>query len=77
MVDSGQGNRSNPQNGVVMSEFEKQKTSIVSQLKNLCAHCASHVPHNCRLTPIAREVEGLSGVALVVNNRFNGIFFNN
>lgn len=56
-----------------MSEFEKQKFTIVSQLKNLCAHCSNEVRHNCKLQSIAHEVENLSGVPLMVNNRFNGL----
>ncbi|HEX9503071.1 MAG TPA: hypothetical protein VF974_01980 [Patescibacteria group bacterium] len=56
-----------------MSEFEKQKFTIISQLKGLCAHCANEVNHNCRLQSIVSEVAGLSGVPLIVNDRFNGL----
>jgi len=59
-----------------MSEFEKQKYTIIGQLKGLCAHCANDVHHNCRLQNIVSEVAGLSGVPLIVNDRFNGIFIN-
>lgn len=56
-----------------MSELEKQKTTIISQLKGLCAHCANDVRHDCKLQAIALEVAGLSGVPLIVNDRFNGL----
>ena len=84
MVDTGESNRSNPPVRIIladkfeelsnMSEIEKQKTSIISQLKNLCAHCANDVSHNCRLQAIVTEVATLSGVPLIVNARFNGLF---
>ena len=56
-----------------MSEFEKQKFTIISQLKGLCAHCSNGVHHICRMQSIAREVASLSGVPLIVNDRFNGL----
>jgi len=56
-----------------MSEFEQQKYTIISQLKGLCAHCTNEVSHNCRLQPIVTEVARLSGVPLIVNDRFNGL----
>lgn len=56
-----------------MSEFEKQKFTIISQLRSLCAHCANEVNHNCRLQAIVSEVAALSGVPLIVNDRFNGL----
>jgi len=56
-----------------MSEFEKQKFTIISQLRGLCAHCANEVNHNCRLKNIVSQVASLSGVPLIVNDRFNGL----
>jgi len=58
-----------------MSEFEKRKLSIADQIKGLCAHCSNGVQHNCRLQSIAEEVSKLSGVPLIVNDRFNGLLF--
>lgn len=60
-----------------MSEFEKQKYTIISQLKGLCAHCANEVHHNCKLQTIVSEVADLSGVPLIVNARFNGLLISN
>jgi uncharacterized protein YjaZ len=60
-----------------MSEFEKQKNTIISQLKGLCAHCANEVHHNCRLQTIVSEVSTLSGVPLIVNARFKGLLISN
>ena len=60
-----------------MSEFEKQKNTIVSQIKGLCAHCANDVVHTCKLQNLAQEVNSLSGVPLIVNNRFTGLLFTN
>ena len=56
-----------------MSEFEMKKNSITSQIKGLCAHCANGVPHKCRVQSIAEEVSKLSGVPLMVNDRFAGL----
>lgn len=56
-----------------MSEFEKQKVSIAAQLKGLCAHCANEVSHTCKLQHLAAEIASLSGVPLIVNDRFNGL----
>lgn len=60
-----------------MSEFEKQKYTVINQLKSLCAHCRNEVQHECKLHKIVSEVSGLVGVPLIVNDRFNGIFFTN
>lgn len=60
-----------------MSEFEKQKYTVINQLRSLCAHCINDVQHNCKLHNIVSEVSGLAGVPLIVNDRFNGIFFTN
>jgi hypothetical protein len=60
-----------------MSEFEKQKTNIASQLKGLCAHCANDVTHTCKIRSLADQVVSLSGVPLIVNDRFNGLLFTN
>lgn len=60
-----------------MSEFEKEKKNIAVQLKKLCAHCANEVEHNCKIRNLAEQVTGLSGVPLIVNDRFNGLLFTN
>jgi len=60
-----------------MSEFEKQKFTVISQIRALCAHCANEVNHNCRLQAIVSEVTKLSGVPLIVNDRFNGLLLSN
>ena len=60
-----------------MSEFEQQKFNIAGQLKSLCAHCANEVDHNCRIRALADQVTKLSGVPLIVNDRFNGLLFTN
>jgi hypothetical protein len=56
-----------------MSEFEKQKFIVTRQIKGLCAHCANGIPHKCRVQAIAEEVAKLSGVPLMVNDRFSGL----
>lgn len=56
-----------------MSEFEKQKKSVVNQLKGLCAHCANDIEHTCRIQKLVAEVSTLSGVPLIVNDRFKGL----
>jgi hypothetical protein len=56
-----------------MSEFEKHKYNVISQLKSLCAHCANDVEHTCKLQKIVAEVSTISGVPLIVNDRFKGL----
>lgn len=58
-----------------MSEFEKEKFNIAKALKSLCAHCINDVVHTCRVQVLANEINGLSGVPLIVNDRFNGLLF--
>jgi hypothetical protein len=60
-----------------MSEFEKQKINITQQIKGLCAHCSSGAPHKCRVQGIAEEISKLSGVPLMVNDRFSGLLLTN
>ncbi len=56
-----------------MSEFEKRKFMVVTQLRGLCAHCANEVSHSCKLQSIMHELNTLSGVPLIVNDHFNGL----
>ena len=60
-----------------MSEFENRKLNITAQIKGLCAHCANGVEHTCRIQGLAEQVLGLSGVPLIVNDKFNGLLFTN
>lgn len=50
---------------------------IAKQLTSLCAHCINNIAHNCKLKHLAAEVAKLSGVPLIVNDRFNGLLFMN
>ena len=56
-----------------MSEFEQQKYTVIRQLKSLCAHCANDINHSCRLQSMVSELATLTGVPLIVNDRFNGL----
>jgi GAF domain-containing protein len=60
-----------------MSELQKQKLNIISQLSGLCAHCAtnSQRAHSCPVQEIAARINSLRGVPLVVNNEFKGVLF--
>lgn len=60
-----------------MSEFERQKSNIANQLKGLCAHCANDIQHDCKIQGLAQQVVNLSGVPLIVNDRFTGLLFTN
>lgn len=60
-----------------MSEFEKQKNSLVMQVQSLCAHCISGQEHNCRVQGLADQIRNLKGVPLIVNDHFNGLLFTN
>jgi hypothetical protein len=56
-----------------MSEFEKQKYNVMEQLKSLCAHCSNDIEHNCRIQRLVDEVATISGIPLIVNDRFKGL----
>lgn len=60
-----------------MNEMMKLKQNIVTQLKGLCAHCAtgSSKQHHCPAQEISARVEALRGVPLIVNNEFKGVLF--
>ncbi len=60
-----------------MSELEKTKLSIVSQLRGLCAHCVTQnrKQHICPVQQIALRVKHLQGVPLVVNSQFKGMLW--
>lgn len=60
-----------------MSEMQKIKLNILSQLRGLCAHCAlSQVrEHRCPVKEISTRVESLSGVPLIVNDQFKGVLW--
>ena len=60
-----------------MSELQKIKRHIVSQLHGLCAHCATNSPqpHRCPVQEISARIESLRGVPLMVNSEFKGVLF--
>ncbi len=59
-----------------MSDLELSKSKIVSQLRKLCAHCASGRTHRCPVQTIAMQVRSIQGVPLLVNNEFRGVLWN-
>ncbi len=60
-----------------MSEMQKVKQNILSQLQGLCAHCAcgNQKPHSCPVREISARIESLCGVSLIVNSEFKGVFW--
>ena len=60
-----------------MSEAQKQKLNIISQLRGLCAHCATNSSreHRCPVKEISLRVESLRGIPLVVNSEFKGMLW--
>jgi hypothetical protein len=56
-----------------MSELEKSKKNILTQLQGLCAHCSARRSHRCPIQRIASEVKAISGIPLLVNNEFRGV----
>ncbi|MCL5666896.1 MAG: hypothetical protein M1383_03940 [Patescibacteria group bacterium] len=60
-----------------MSEAEKVKINIVSQLHSLCAHCAtrSNREHRCPVKEISARIQSLRGVPLMVNSEFKGMLW--
>lgn len=60
-----------------MSEIQKQKLNIISQLRGLCAHCSCgrNKEHRCPVKEISLRVELLKGVPLIVNSEFKGVLW--
>lgn len=60
-----------------MSELQKIKYSILSQLRGLCAHCVtrSQKEHRCPVREISARVDAIRGVPLIVNSEFKGILW--
>ncbi len=60
-----------------MNELTKIKKHILSELRGLCAHCAtgSSRVHHCPVKEISVRVESISGVPLIVNSQFKGVLF--
>jgi hypothetical protein len=60
-----------------MSEIQQKKLNIISELRTLCAHCATsnNKEHNCPIKQIALKVQYLQGVPLVVNSKFKGMLW--
>lgn len=60
-----------------MNEMLKIKKQILSELRGLCAHCAtgSDKPHHCPVQEISARVESIRGVPLIVNSQFKGVLF--
>ena len=60
-----------------MSEMQKAKLNILSELKRLCAHCAcgASKSHRCPVRDIAASVQHLNGVPLMVNSEFKGVLW--
>jgi len=60
-----------------MSEMQKAKLNILSELRRLCAHCAcgSSKAHHCPVQDIALRIQHLSGVPLMVNSEFKGVLW--
>ncbi len=58
-----------------MSEVESKKSFIVSQLRQLCAHCQNNpaMPHRCAVKELALRVQAIRGVPLIVNDEFRGV----
>jgi hypothetical protein len=60
-----------------MSELQKKKQNILSQLRSLCAHCACSPgrEHCCPVKELSLRIEALKGVPLVVNSEFRGVLW--
>jgi len=60
-----------------MSDLQKLKQNIVSQLNGLCAHCSTGRAgqHSCPVQEISARVQSLRGVPLIVNSEFRGVLF--
>jgi hypothetical protein len=60
-----------------MSELQKIKFNILSQLQGLCAHCTtqSTIAHRCPVREISARVQAMRGIPLIVNSEFKGVLF--
>lgn len=59
-----------------MSELEKTKYDAVDSLKKLCARCSENLDHSCRIQNLIREINGISGIPVIVNDRLYHVVFN-
>lgn len=59
-----------------MTQLEQTKYEATTLLKKLCARCKDGVDHNCPVLEIAREIESLKGVPVIVNDRLWHVVFN-
>lgn len=70
------GRWSNKAIGIIMSDAEKIKISVIENMRRLCAHCMSgNYEHNCPVRKITEEISKIKGVPLLVNDEFRGIIF--
>ncbi|OGE79549.1 MAG: hypothetical protein A2751_00450 [Candidatus Doudnabacteria bacterium RIFCSPHIGHO2_01_FULL_46_14] len=59
-----------------MSELEKTKYNAIDNLKKLCARCDSGLEHNCRIQNLICEINSLSGIPVIVNDKLRHLVFN-
>jgi len=59
-----------------MSELEKTKYNAIDNLKKLCARCSAGTEHDCRIQNLIREINGLSGIPVIVNDQLRHLVFN-
>ena len=59
-----------------MSELETIKTTILSNVQKLCAHCVNGThEHQCPLRQISEQIASIKGISLIVNSEFKGVIF--
>jgi len=59
-----------------MTELEQTKSEITRMLRNLCARCKDNADHICPVTKLVKEIEGISGIPVIVNDRLWHVVFN-
>ena len=59
-----------------MSELEKTKYNAIDNLKKLCARCSADLDHGCRVQNLIREINSLSGIPVIVNDKLRHLVFN-
>ena len=59
-----------------MTQMDKTKIEAINSLKRLCARCGADEEHTCRVLGLIREIQGLNGIPVIVNEQLRHVVFN-
>lgn len=58
-----------------MSELDRTKNQAIKVLTNLCARCQEDAAHDCPVKEVARQIEALRGIPVIVNSQLRHVVF--